>query len=159
VRTEIQSRRLEFQILTSPWVDAPNMDLETLVAQFHDHTLPRESWSHHAHLGLALWALKRFEFEAALAHLQVEITAYNRSVGVENGPFSGFHVTITHFFLQAVQHSLLQMEVEDLDEQWSKLTEIWGEKNVIFRYYSRRHLFSPSTRAHFAPPDLRPLDF
>jgi hypothetical protein len=135
------------------------MDLETLVVQFHDHTLPRESWTHRAHLGLALWALRHFEFDAALAHLRVEISAYNGSVGVENGPFSGFHSTITHFFLRGVQHSLAEMGEENWDEQWAWLTEIWGEKNVIFRYYSRRHLFSPSSRAQFAPPDLKPLDF
>lgn len=133
--------------------------LETLVAHFEARTLPREAWTHRAHLGLALWTLQRFSPEDSLEFLRREISDYNQEIGVINGPFSGYHETMTQFYLRAVAAFLKQQNNEnDLDELWAQLSEKWGDRNAIFAYYSRRHLFSPSTRAHFAPPDLRPLD-
>ncbi len=141
------------------------MTLETLVAQFHQQSLPREAWTHRAHLGVALWTMQHFPFDQALERLRREIKAYNESVGVVNGPFSGYHETLTHFYLRAVATFSAQLSAEksgnktDLDDLWMQLAEKWGDKNAIFAYYSRRHLFSPSSRARFAAPDLRPLDF
>jgi len=66
------------------------MRLETLVAHFQTRTLPCQNWTHHAHLGVTLWTLRRFSPEESLERLRREITAYNESCGVVNGPFSGY---------------------------------------------------------------------
>ena len=137
--------------------------LENLIAHFEARTLPRQKWTHRAHLGLALWTLQHFSPNEALEYLRREIPAYNESIGVINGPFSGYHETMTQFYLRAVAAFLSQQnktpETPDCEEVWEQLAQKWGDRNAIFAYYSRRYLFSPSTRAHFAPPDLRPLDF
>ncbi|HEX8464618.1 MAG TPA: hypothetical protein VF627_08370 [Abditibacterium sp.] len=136
------------------------MTLETLIHQFHARTLPREAWNHRAHLGVALWTLRRFPIEAALQELRVGIVVYNASGGVESGPFSGYHATITQFFALAVADFLLHdSNCDDEDELWAQLNEKWGDKSLIFSFYSRRALFSPASRAAFAPPDLAPLPF
>ena len=135
--------------------------LETLVARFHGRDLPRREWTHRVHLGVALWTLQRFPFEAALKLLRSEIQSYNESIGLANDPFSGYHETLTQFYARAVAAFLKhrQHEATGSDELWAQLQQQWGDKNAIFTYYSRRHLFSPRTRAEFTPPDLRPLDF
>lgn len=150
VRNGISSSKMRLETLEN---------LESVVAHFQAHTLPRENWNHRAHLGLALWTLRRFSFDESLEWLRREITDYNESVGIHNGPFSGYHETLTQFYLRAVAACLKELESTDADTLWAQLSEKWGDKNAIFAYYSRRHLFAPSTRAHFAPPDLRPLDF
>jgi hypothetical protein len=134
--------------------------LATRVEQFQARTLPHEQWNHEAHLCIALWTLHHFEWDEAIFRLRQEISSYNESIGVHNGPFSGYHETITHFFARAVQHFLRQHpEEEDLEKLWPALISQWGDKNLVLRYYSKRYLFSPATRAQFAPPDLRPFDF
>ena len=97
--------------------------------------------------------------EEALERLRVGIGAYNASIGVESGPFSGYHATITRFFALAVEEFLLHNPDGDDDELWAQLNEKWGDKTRIFGFYSRRYLFSPASRASFAPPDLRLLPF
>lgn len=107
--------------------------------------------------------------ESLVRHFQArtlprEVSAYNTASGVENGPFSGYHETLTRFYLRVVAAFLRAAdlradETAGDDGLWAQLGEEWGDKNAVFAYYSRRYLFSPSTRARFAPPDLRPFDF
>ena len=134
--------------------------LEDLVAQFRARILPREKWNHHAHLGVALWVLQRMPLDDALVWLEREISAYNAATGVENGPFSGYHETLTQFYTRAVAAFLEQnRDAVAGDALWEQLIEKWGDKNAVFAFYSRRGLFSPASRARFAPPDRCPLPF
>lgn len=144
--------------------------LEPLIEHFYARTLLREEWNHRAHLGVALRVLRESAREsspaacpeAALNHLRREITAYNQSIGLENGPFSGYHETLTRFYLGATTAFLAEYDAsgaDDEDELWAQLIAKWGDKNAVFAYYSRRYLLSPSASACFAPPDLRPFPF
>jgi hypothetical protein len=136
------------------------MTLSLLIEQFQARTLPRELWNHQAHLGVALWMLRHFEFDEAINQLRRDIRAYNESIGVENGPFSGYHETITQFFARAVQNFLAQHPQEENNEKlWSELVTEWGNKNLVLGYYSKRYLFSPSARVQWSEPDLRPFNF
>lgn len=137
------------------------MKLATLVIRFQTRALPREEWNHAAHLGLALWTLRRRPFEAAMDELRFEIRAYNAAQGIVSGPSSGYHETITAFFARAVRQFLQQHPGNDDDEDalWAQLLETWGDKNVILAFYSRRALFATPARRELWPPDLQPLPF
>ncbi len=72
------------------------------MARFEDGTLPKDEWTHRAHLAVALWYATRLPFEEALAAVRNGIQAINAVHGVVTTPFRGYHETITRFYMLVV---------------------------------------------------------
>ena len=66
-------------------------ELESLVRRFEDCTLPREAWTHRAHLSVAVWYLFHFSRAEATERIRTGIQRYNAS----QGNSTGYHETIT----------------------------------------------------------------
>jgi hypothetical protein len=132
---------------------------EELVEAFLACTLPKKEWTHQAHLRVGLWHLLRHDGDAALALLRERIQRYNACCGESNTDHSGYHETITRFyvwiigrFLQSADRSL---RIDRLEEE---LIRRYGEKSLPLRYYSRERLFSVLARRQWVEPDLAPLE-
>src|SRR5579875_1510454 len=70
---------------------------------FAARTLPRQEWTHAAHLAAALWLMRyRPEIDAA-REMPRMIRAYNESAGGVNDDSSGYHETITQASLRALR--------------------------------------------------------
>ncbi len=80
--------------------------IEELVQGFLRGDLPRARWSHRAHLPVGLWHLQRYTADQALGLLRQRIRRYNTAVGVANTDHSGYHETLTRFYLEAIQAEL-----------------------------------------------------
>lgn len=48
-------------------------ELESLVRRFEDCTLPREEWTHRAHLAIAVWYLSHLPREVATERIRMGI--------------------------------------------------------------------------------------
>jgi len=131
---------------------------EELVEAFIACTLPKEEWTHQAHLRVGLWYLLRNHAEEALALLRTRIQSYNASRGTMNTDHSGYHETITRFYVWVIGQFLHSADRQQgVDQLAEELIHRCGEKSLPLQYYSRDRLFSALARRQWIEPDLAPL--
>ncbi|HZU96150.1 MAG TPA: hypothetical protein VFF73_05530 [Planctomycetota bacterium] len=132
-------------------------ELKRLVRKFQAGTLPKEEWTHAAHLVVALDHARRYEPAEAIERLRSSIKRYNKATGTPETPTRGFHETITLAWFHLVRHFL---EVFDDGRSFAALADAVVQlysKDEIFAHYSRERLMTPEARARWIEPDLRPL--
>ena len=134
-------------------------DILSLVRRFDDCTLPREEWTHAAHLTVALWHLLQFDWPEACARVRRGIKRYNAAHGIVETPTGGYHETLTLFWLRTVR-AFLDTERNEARALIPLANELAAthDKGLPLTYYPRARLFSPEARAGWVEPDLRPLD-
>ena len=118
-----------------------------LVIAFQDLTLPKKEWTHEAHLIVCWDALQRMSADEALAYLRGAIRAYNEASGTPNTDTTGYHETITQYFVGAVA----QIKEQPLECVFSSPG---CRREAPLRYWSRDTLFSTTARHEWVEPDL-----
>jgi hypothetical protein len=130
-------------------------DVDALVEAFEACTLPREEWTHAAHITVAVWCLMRDGVEAGSERVRVGIQRYNASQGIVTRPDGGgYHETLTRFYLWAVERHLHEAVALLAAECVARL----DDRELPFRYYSRERLMSSEARMGWLAPDLQPFD-
>ena len=121
-------------------------------------TLPREEWTHEAHLASTTYLLQRADVDVDRELADI-IRRYNESVGGVNDDTQGYHETITRTFLHGVRLFLGEADAkEPLHELVNELLlSPMGRRDWPLRFYSPELLFSVEARRHFVVPDLREL--
>ena len=133
--------------------------IEKLVAAFNSRTLPKQEWTHHAHLKVGLWYLLHYSPNESLVRLRQGIKQYNVACGVENTDTQGYHETITRFYIGIIAKFLQQTKrSQDIDKLADELINNYGDKSLLLEYYSRDKLFSTEARLQWVKPDLKPFD-
>ena len=130
--------------------------LET-VAQFEAATLPDWAWTHEAHLICALSVLSRFGIADTPREMRQRIMRYNEAVGKINSDTSGYHETVTVFWLKAVWAYLsvegkVAFNQEALDKLLSSID--LANRNLFLKVYSRERVLSTEARKQYVAPDL-----
>ncbi len=67
-----------------------------------DRTLPKAEWTHEGHVLTCIALVRALGPADALATLRAAIPAYNEATGVANTSTSGYHDTITVYYVWAV---------------------------------------------------------
>jgi hypothetical protein len=121
--------------------------------------LPREEWTHEAHLAATTYLLMKHREIDLDADLPGLIRRYNESVGGVNSDTEGYHETITRVFLHGVR---LFLDEAGPSEPLHKLVNglllsPMGRRDWPLRFYSRERLFSVDARRSFVEPDLAAL--
>ena len=83
-------------------------EITRLVLQFQAHDLPKAEWTHQAHLATAMWYLQRYSREEAICWLRTGIISFNLACGGKNTPTSGYHETLTLFWIGTIDHFMEQ---------------------------------------------------
>jgi hypothetical protein len=123
-----------------------------------ERTLPKSEWTHEAHLRVGLWHVVHHGPAAALELLRARISAYNVSVGTLNTDTSGYHETITRFYVMVIERFLSDEDrAADLDQLAGRLISALGDRRLPLRHYSEQRLFSVVARHSWVDPDLRPI--
>jgi hypothetical protein len=123
-------------------------------------TLPREHWTHEAHLAACTWLVcNRADIDIE-RELPAIISAYNESVGGVNDDTQGYHETITQVYIAGVKAHLAEVgEGLLLHEAVNALLlSNRGRRDLPLRFYSRELLYSVPARRGFVEPDLASLD-
>jgi hypothetical protein len=137
-------------------VSEPQVD--RLARAFCDCTLPKAEWTHHAHLRVGLWHLLRYPPGEALERLRDGIRRYNVACGVANTGTSGYHESITRFYVWVIARFLdAAGRTRPADELAEELVWQCGDKGLPLRYWSKERLLSAEARLGWLEPDLRPL--
>ncbi|WP_218079785.1 hypothetical protein [Anthocerotibacter panamensis] len=86
--------------------DSSNSEIEALLTAFETCTLPRDCWTHSAHLVVALVYLHRHPYSEAMELIRNGIQHYNRCQGSQ-----GYHETMTRFWIILVQDFRLRAKL------------------------------------------------
>lgn len=131
------------------------MNDHDLLRRFEAADIPRESWTHRAHLRVAYLYLRRLPFADALTCLRAGIQALNAANGVHNG----YHETVTAAFAHLVEDAMRRSENAPAitsDEFCDAHPELFT-RELLLRYYSRELITSDRARNTFVIPDILPL--
>ena len=130
-----------------------------LVAKFEDCTLPKENWTHHAHLTVGLWYASRLPHDAAVTAMRDGIMRLNAAHGVPTTTTRGYHETITRFYMRIIRDFVAMEGTRPVEwsERVARLLAVYGERDLPLRHYTKELLMSPAARFGWVEPDLRPI--
>jgi hypothetical protein len=133
-------------------------EVEALVRGWETCALPRERWTHAAHLTVALWHLLHYDYEEAVGRVRSGIMRYNEAHGVVTTRTGGYHETLTVFWMRHVAHFLAAgyNEARSLVRLANELAAS-ADRAAPLEHYSRELLFSWEARTGWVEPDLKPL--
>ncbi|MCB9081784.1 MAG: hypothetical protein H6555_08750 [Lewinellaceae bacterium] len=133
--------------------------LESLISRFLAGTLLHHEWTHEAHLCVGLWHVLQYPQDEALVHLRQRITYFNTRIGIENTTNSGYHETLTTFYVQLLAFYVQQVPGKFLQQANQLIASPLADRSLPLTFYSRELLFSATARAQWVAPDLKPLIF
>lgn len=120
-----------------------------------DRTLPREDWTHEAHLAACTWLLLERPEIPLERELPGTIKAYNLAVGGVNDDTQGYHETLTQLYIRGVSGFLANHPGNGLLTAVNALlSSDVGARDWPLRYYSKGLLFSVAARRSWVEPDL-----
>jgi hypothetical protein len=134
-------------------------EARVFVSRFEDGTLPRAEWVHASHLAVAFWYLSRLDEAEAAERIRNGIRHYNACQGIANTRHSGYHETLTRFWMTAVAAFLRASGPDPHRVQvLQALLDASGSRKDLWReFYSIDLLASVEARLGYVPPDKRPL--
>ena len=137
----------------------PVVDPAALAVRFTSLRLPKEEWTHAAHLTVGLWHVDRYGPAEALTRLRDGIRRLNESHGNVNTPTSGYHETITAAYVMLLAQYLETCSPElSLGARVQRLLAgPLAGRDMLFTFYSRERLMSVEARAQWLEPDRGPL--
>lgn len=141
-----------------PRLFARDTDIRALGEGLLACTLPREAWTHEAHLGACLWLLAERPDIDVDAEIGTIIRRFNESVGGVNDDTQGYHDSITRAYVAGVRWFLSDTDETELTARVNAmlLSDV-GRRDWPLRFYSRELLFSVAARRGFVEPDLAPF--
>ena len=134
-------------------------EIDHIVQGFQRQTLPKEEWTHRAHLITGLFFVMTEGLEASIGRMREGVKCYNLSVGTQNTDSGGYHESITIFFLHAL-HAFRKQVGED--KTFVDLVNRFDDTPLmdeafIFRFYSKQLIFSVQARRELVESDRQPL--
>lgn len=122
--------------------------------------LPREEWTHEAHLAACTWIVRDRADIDIVGELPGIISAYNESVGGVNDDTQGYHETITQVYIAGVKAHLAEVGMATpLHEAVNALLlSARGRRDLPLHFYSKELLFSIPARRGFVDPDRASLN-
>ncbi|HWA73416.1 MAG TPA: hypothetical protein VG937_13815 [Polyangiaceae bacterium] len=135
-------------------------ELAELAAAFLAGTLPRERWTHAAHLAVGAWHVHHLGESVAIDTLRLGIRKLNTAHGTQNTSTGGYHETITVAYVRLIAAFLAALSGDvPLEQRVSALLESpLAERTFLFRFWSKSLLMSAEARANWVAPDLLPLE-
>jgi hypothetical protein len=124
---------------------------------FENGTFPKDQWNHAAHLrvvGCYLVALPRAE---ALDRMRRGVSKYNEAVGGKNTEDSGYHETLTCFWVEVAGAFLDGSQGSESEKIQALVDEFGPQRDLFQQYYSFDVVKSREARRVWIPPDLKPL--
>jgi hypothetical protein len=133
-------------------------EIEYLIREFESAILPRAQWTHYTHLTVACWYLICYPGDEATRRIREGIQKYNNAMGILTTRDSGYHETITLFWICLIRYYLSTVTRErPFVFLINDLLTRYADKNIPFEYYSRDRLMSWEARTGWIEPDLKPL--
>ena len=133
-------------------------EVAALVTAFDAATVPREAWTHAAHLTVAVAYVQRLG-PGALDALRVGIGRLNAVHGTVQTESGGYHETLTVFYTWAVAREVARAPMGlGPAELANRVVCALADRTIPLGHWSRPRLMSWAARMGWVEPDLRPLE-
>jgi hypothetical protein len=133
------------------------MNDDDFIQQFEACSFPFEQWHHRAHVKLAYLYLTLHGFEIAITKLRNGIGAYNAANNIPDQPTSGYHETMTQFWLRIVEMTVQQYGKLPTADAFCDFHPQLSQKKNHRLFYSPGLFMSPEAKREFVEPDLTAL--
>jgi hypothetical protein len=133
--------------------------LTDFLESFERGTWPKSAWNHAAHVAVAACYLIEYPDEDATGHMRHGIRHYNQCVGTVNSDHSGYHETITVFWLAIVKARLRELadSLPRIDAVRMLVTQLAPQRELFHEYYSFDVVRSVEARKSWVAPDAKPM--
>jgi hypothetical protein len=129
--------------------------LDSFLAAFENGTWPVEEWKHKHHLVMAACYVVTYGRDEALNRARLNIPKYNEAQGGKNTDDSGYHETLTVFWIDVVASAIPKDSPRA--EAVRRVVEALAPKRDLWRdYYSFDVVKSREARRAYIAPDLTP---
>lgn len=125
-------------------------DPDAMFDAFVNGRLPRDAWTHEAHLITCWVALQDRTPQQTLRFLRDAIQTHNCGIGIRNTETSGYHETLTVYYITAMANS----SATTLE---AVMKEPGCGRDAPLEHWSRELLFGTRARLGWVAPDLAPL--
>ena len=130
-----------------------DVQIREVVEKFERCEYSPEEFTHAHHLAVACWYSSNGLTSEALTNMRTSLlrfTAHHHK--------QAYHETITRFWLELIGDFLGRIPDRiSLHERVNLVVEGFGDKDLLFRYYSRERVMSDVARQKWVEPDLRPI--
>ena len=127
-----------------------------MIKGFEERTLLKSDWTHAAHLTVALFYCVVHPFGVAKNLMSDGICWLNDKHGTPNTDTSGYHETLTTFWLRTVANFVAKNSRErTFFVLANKLLAEYADSSLPLKHYRRETLFSKKARVQFVAPDLK----
>ena len=128
-------------------------EINFFISAFEACTLPNEHWTHAAHIYTAACYVHSFGEAYAIDRMRKCIQAYNLTVAGKNTPTSGYHETVTAFWIKLIDSALAMWSpIGRADFATRAVTEFSPLRTVFANHYDFDILASPEARATWIEP-------
>jgi hypothetical protein len=131
-------------------------ELRAFISAFEDGTLPRPRWTHAGHVTAAFYYLRTFDAAEATRRIRSGILHYNGCLGVANTATSGYHETLTLFWIARVREFLDRAPAGSSEEKLLQdVLGAFGARSDLWKeYYSFDVVRSTEARRRWIAPDI-----
>jgi hypothetical protein len=143
--------------MTNP-LPSTSEEIATFIAAFEDCSLPKERWTHGAHILGGAWYVHQLDEATALDHMRLCVKRYNLAVGGENTASAGYHETATVFWIKLL-HAFLQNNgsLDRAEFADTAVAHFAADRHIYSRYYDFDIIASTEARARWISPNLQPI--
>ncbi|MBS1598553.1 MAG: hypothetical protein JST75_10045 [Bacteroidetes bacterium] len=129
-----------------------------IVESFLHCSLAKERYTHAAHI-LSGFYLYCHHGKHAFELMEKHILLFNNAVGTINSDDSGYHKTITFFWMKAIEQFASRFdECSFIDRN---ILAIYNsplmDKTLPLKFYTREYLFTKKARKEIVEPDIKPI--
>jgi hypothetical protein len=137
----------------------PTTESETdaFLHAFESCALPKERWTHAAHLFTGACYVAQLGEAAALDHMRHYVRRYNESVGGKNTETSGYHETITVFWIKLL-NSIHDPTATRIAFATQAVARFATDRAILSRYYDFDVPASTEARRIWIAPTLASIE-
>ena len=128
--------------------------LDRFVADWQQHRLPKEAWTHGAHVAACAYFAFDHDEAKTLDIMRPGIRSFNESVGGVNSATAGYHETITRLWVMAIARHLRETQpATRFDAAVSATARFESPRELLERHYSWDIVNDQRARAEWVEPD------
>ena len=129
-------------------------EIENVVRGFESCATGKDGFSHHDHLAVAVWYLRKDE-EQALNLMRASLHRFLDHHDCR----ANYHETLTRFWILLVQRTLDGISPEPpLLDATNAVVAKFDNSRIAFEFYSKEVVESEAARSGWIEPDLEPLE-
>jgi hypothetical protein len=138
---------------------ASEQEIDAFLAAFEAGTLPRQEFTHAGHLLAGACYVSMFDEAGAIEHMRLCVRRFNEAVGGKNTETSGYHETITVFWIKTLAALRASHQALPREEFAHHAVEAYKDHRDLFRaFYDFDVLASVEARRSWIAPNRKPIE-